>query len=181
MRMLISTDYSFSWLKKFHAFGSYVGHLFSFAKNVCYVYASCPICVQYHTFHLASRTSHLSTMFCYFKGLYLEITLREVVFNELLKLGREVLEKTAPGPNREALQKDLNDVESRWTEVFYSTTERQEELEEIVPLAQKYSDSVSDLLPWLTETEQMVADCNAMIVCEKHALIREQTFLKVNG
>lgn len=140
-----------------------------------------PNMLQYHTFYLASRTFHLSTMFCYFKGLYLEITLREVVFNELLKLGREVLEKTAPGPNREALQKDLNDVESRWTEVFYSTTERQEELEEIVPLAQKYSDSVSDLLPWLTETEQMVADCNAMIVCEKHALIREQTFLKVNG
>jgi len=113
------------------------------------------------------------------QGLYLEITLREVVFNELIKLGREVLEKTEPGPNREDLQKDLNNLESRWTDVYYKTVERQEKLEEIAPLAQKYSDSVSDLLPWLTETEQMVADCHVTIVCEKHALIREQTFIKV--
>ena len=101
------------------------------------------------------------------------------MFNELLKLGREVLEKTEPGPNREDLQKDLNNLESRWTDVYYNTLERQEKLEEILPLAQKYTDSVSDLLPWLTETEQMVADCHGTIVCEKHALIREQTFIKV--
>lgn len=101
------------------------------------------------------------------------------MFNELLKLGREVLEKTEPGPNREALQKDLNNLENRWTDVYYNTVERQEKLEEIVPLAQKYTDSVSDLLLWLTETEQMVADCHVTIVCEKHALIREQTFIKV--
>lgn len=101
------------------------------------------------------------------------------MFNELLKLGREVLEKTAPGPNHEDLQNDLGDVERRWTDVYYTTIERQEKLEEIVPLAQKYSDSASDFLPWLTETEQMVADCNAMIVCEKHALTREETFIKV--
>lgn len=101
------------------------------------------------------------------------------MFNELLKLGREVLEKTEPGPNREDLQKDLNNLESRWTDVYYNTVERQEKLEEIVPLAQKYTDSVNDLLPWLTETEQMVADCHVTIVCEKHALIREQTFIKV--
>lgn len=118
-------------------------------------------------------------IFCHFQGLYLEITLREVVFNELLKLGREVLEKTAPGPNRETLQEDLNNLESRWTDVYYNTVERQEKLEEIVPLAQKYSESVSDLLPWLEETEQMVADCHVMIVCEKHALTREETFIKV--
>jgi len=105
--------------------------------------------------------------------------LREVVFNELLKLGREVLEKTEPGPSREDLQKDLNNLENRWTNVYYNTVERQEKLEEIVPLAQKYTDSVSDLLPWLTETEQMVADCHVTIVCEKHSLIREQTFIKV--
>ena len=124
---------------------------------------------------------HLIYLFLFFfpQGLYLEITLREVVFNELLKLGREVLEKTEPGPNREDLQKNLNNVENRWTDVFYNTIERQEKLEEIVPLAQKYTDSVSDLLPWLTETEQMVADSRATIVCEKHALIREQTFIKV--
>lgn len=101
------------------------------------------------------------------------------MFNELLKLGREVLEKTEPGPNREDLQKDLNNLESRWTDVYYKTVERQEKLEEIVPLAQKYTDSVSNLLPWLTETEQMVADYHVTIVCEKHALIREQTFIKV--
>lgn len=120
------------------------------------------------------------TFFCHFQGLYLEITLREVVFNELLKLGREVLEKTAPGPNRETLQEDLNNLESRWTDVYYNTVERQEKLEEIVPLAQKYSESVSDLLPWLEETEQMVADCHVMIVCEKHSLTREETFIKVH-
>ena len=118
--------------------------------------------------------------FCHFQGLYIEITLREVVFNELLRLGREVLEKAAPGPNRETLQEDLNNLENRWTEVYFNTIERQEKLEEIVPLAQKYSESVSDLLPWLEETEQMVADCQAMIVCEKHALTREETFIKVS-
>lgn len=113
------------------------------------------------------------------QSLHLDVSFKEVVFNELLKHGREVLEKANPGPNRETLQKDLNDLESRWTEVYYSTVERQEKLEEIVPLAQKYSESTSDILPWLAETEQMVADCRQTIVCEKHSLTREQTFVKV--
>ena len=109
----------------------------------------------------------------------MDITFREVVFAELLKHGLEVLDKTEPGPNREALQKDLNDLESRWIKVLNSTVEREEKLDEVVPLAQKYAESVADLQPWLAETEQMVADCQATIVCEKHALTREQTFVKV--
>lgn len=63
--------------------------------------------------------------------------------------------------------------------MYYNTVERQEKLDEIVPLAQKYSESAGDLLPWLAETEQMVEDCHVMIVCEKHSLTREQTFVKV--
>lgn len=129
-----------------------------------------------------SSTHNFTINVCLFfhcQVLYLDITFREVVFNELLKHGREVLEKTEPGPSREALRKNLDDLESRWTAVYYKSTERQEKLEEVVPLAQKYSESVSDLLPWLSETEQMVADCHPTIVCEKHSLTREQTFVKV--
>lgn len=74
----------------------------------------------------------------------------------------------------------MNEIESRWSDVYYSTIERQEKLEEIVPLAQKYSESANDFLPWLVETEQMVADSHVMIVCAKHALTREQTFVKVS-
>lgn len=108
------------------------------------------------------------------------MTFREIVFSELLKLGREVLEKTEPGPNRNTLQKDLDDLEKRWNDVYFATVEREEQLDEIVPLAQKYSESVSDFLSWLVEIEQMVEDCHVTLLCEKHALTREQTLVKVS-
>ena len=63
--------------------------------------------------------------------------------------------------------------------MYYRTVERQEKLDEIVPLAHKYSESANDFRPWLEETEQMVEDYRVAIVCEKHALTREETFVKV--
>lgn len=134
-------------------------------------------------FTLGSPCSHIYKSFrpsVFLQSLYLDITFREVIYAELIKHGREVLGKTEPGPNREALQNDLSDLESRWAQVYNNTVDREEKLEEVVPLAQKYSEAVTDLKPWLEETEQMVADCQATIVCEKHALSREQTFVKVS-
>ena len=116
----------------------------------------------------------------HFQSIFLDVTFREIVFSELLKLGREVLEKTEPGPNRNTLQKDLDDLEKRWNDVYFATVEREEQLDEIVPLAQKYSESVSDFLSWLVEIEQMVEDCHVRLLCEKHALTREQTLVKVS-
>ena len=122
----------------------------------------------------------LSSFSHHFQSIFLDVTFREIVFSELLKLGREVLEKTEPGPNRNTLQKDLDDLEKRWNDVYFATVEREEQLDEIVPLAQKYSESVSDFLSWLVEIEQMVEDCHVRLLCEKHALTREKTLVKVS-
>ena len=62
--------------------------------------------------------------------------------------------------------------------MYSCTMERQQQLEEILPLAQKYSEAVSEFIPRLNEIEQIVEECQ-VIPCEKHGLSREHTLIKV--
>lgn len=61
--MLISTDYSFSWLKKFHAFGSYVGHLFFLRK----MFVTSMLHAQYacNIIHFISHPGHPIYLLCF--------------------------------------------------------------------------------------------------------------------
>ena len=113
-----------------------------------------------------------------FQGLYVDVTLQEVIFDEVLRLGHEVLEKMDPGLKRESLETTLRDLRTRWDDVYSKTTERQSQLDEITPLAQKYEDASKEFLPWLHESEIMVSECH-LVICEKHALSREQQLVKV--
>lgn len=112
------------------------------------------------------------------QSLALEVHLQEVVFEEILNFGREVLDKTEPGLTRDQLENKLNDLSERWDVVSGKTTEREEQLDELIPLAQKYEDSIQEILPQMNEIEQIVSDCEK-VPCERHVLVREQELIKV--
>ena len=112
------------------------------------------------------------------QGLYLEVTLQEVIFDELFRHGREILEKMDEGPKRDELAASLGEVRRRWDEVYDKTVERQRQLDEVAPLSQKFDEASEEFLPWLAESESMVSE-SRVVVCDKHALTREQQLIKV--
>ena len=76
------------------------------------------------------------------------------------------------------LEVKLRDLNERWDNVNSKTTVREEQLDELIPLAQKYEETMKEILPQLDEIEQIVKDCEK-VPCERHALVREQELIKV--
>ena len=106
--------------------------------------------------------------------------MHEVIFDDTLRQGKEILEKAEPGTYKDTLSDTLHDVELRWNEVVQRATERQDQLEEVTPPAQEYSETVENFVPSLIEMEEIVSDCNE-VLCEKHSLVRERALIKVLG
>ena len=82
----------------------------------------------------------------------------EPVYEQLLRAGGNVLETSEPGPDKDALEQRLQNTKDRWNEVKRKTADRQEQLEQVVPLAKKYRDETQSLKPWLSDAEKTLQE-----------------------
>ena len=64
-----------------------------------------------------------------------------------------MLEDTEPGAERDALEKKLDELKSRWNDTKQKAADHQALVDATLPEAEKCSEAVEDLVPWLTETE----------------------------
>ena len=64
------------------------------------------------------------------------------------------MDTSEPGPDRDALEDKLNDATQRWVSVRKQTTDRQEQLDKVLPLAKEFHSEIQDLKPWLSEAEK---------------------------
>ena len=64
------------------------------------------------------------------------------------------MDTSEPGPDRDALEDKLNDATQRWEFVKKQTTDRQEQLDQVLPLAKEFHSEIQDLKPWLSEAEK---------------------------
>lgn len=79
---------------------------------------------------------------------------QETLFEQLIRAGRNILETTEPGPDKEALETKLNDTTQRWDSVKKQTAERQEQINEVLPLAKEFLSEMQDVKPWLKDAEK---------------------------
>ena len=112
------------------------------------------------------------------QGLYLEVNIHEVIFDDTIRQGKELLGKSELGNYADTLKTALENLQKRWDSLVERTNERQEQLDEVAPPAQTYTEDMENFTPALTEMEEIVSDCGE-VFCEKHALVRERAFLKV--
>lgn len=64
------------------------------------------------------------------------------------------METTEPGPDKETLETKLSDTTQRWDSVKKQTAERQEQINEVLPLAKEFLSEMQDVKPWLKDAEQ---------------------------
>lgn len=64
------------------------------------------------------------------------------------------MDTSEPGPDRDALEDKLNDATQRWESVKKQTADRQEQLDQVLPLAKEFQSEIQDLKPWLSEAEK---------------------------
>ena len=79
---------------------------------------------------------------------------QEPVHEHLVRATRNVLETLESGAQKKALEDKLHDTTDRWNEVKRKTADRQEQLEQVIPLAKKYRDEKESVKPWLNEAEK---------------------------
>lgn len=64
------------------------------------------------------------------------------------------METTEPGPDKETLETKLSDTTQRWDSVKKQTAERQEQINEVLPLAKEFLGEMQDVKPWLKDAEK---------------------------
>lgn len=64
------------------------------------------------------------------------------------------METTEPGPDKETLETKLSDTTQRWDSVKKQTAERQEQINEVLPLAKEFLSEMQDVKPWLKDAEK---------------------------
>lgn len=64
------------------------------------------------------------------------------------------MDTSEPGPDRDALEDKLNDATQRWESVKKQTADRQEQLDQVLPLAKEFHSEIQDIKPWLSEAEK---------------------------
>lgn len=79
---------------------------------------------------------------------------QEPLFEQLVRAGRNVLDTSEPGPDRDPLENKLSDTTQRWDSVKRQTAERQEQLNQVLPLAKEFHSEIQDVKPWLGDAEK---------------------------
>ena len=71
-----------------------------------------------------------------------------------MRAGRNVLDTSEPGPDRDALENKLNDLTQRWDSVKRQTADRQQQLDQVLPLSKEFHGEIQDIKPWLSDAEK---------------------------
>ena len=80
-----------------------------------------------------------------------------------MKNGSDLLESAEPGAEKDELEAKLADVEKRWSDLKQNTAEHEARVNSALPEAEKYNESASNLVPWLTETEEKLASLEPIV------------------
>lgn len=82
------------------------------------------------------------------------------------------METSEPGPDRDALESKLSDTTQRWEAVKKQTVDRQEQLEQVLPLAKEFSSEMQDVKPWLSDAEKRLQSVEPD-VCDQISIDRQ--------
>lgn len=92
--------------------------------------------------------------------------------DELIARIEHLLENTEPSPDRENLEKRLEDMKTRWNAVKSKTSERQAEIDRHAPVLHEYHEDVGDFSVWLSDLDKKLSSqepigCNVDSICKQ--------------
>ena len=82
------------------------------------------------------------------------------------------METSEPGPDRDALESKLGDTTQRWEAVKKQTADRQDQLDQVLPLAKEFSSEMQDVKPWLSDAEKRLQNVEPD-VCDQISIDRQ--------
>ena len=92
------------------------------------------------------------------ENLINDVEQQEIVFGKLIKSGQNVLSSLDDGPERETLEKRLDEVKDQWEVVKGQAEEWNAKIANVYPIAEDYKGRVDDFRRWLEDTEKKVSD-----------------------
>ena len=98
--------------------------------------------------------------------------------DELVARIQHLLENTDPSPDRENLEKRLDDMKTRWDAVKSKTADRQAEIDTHAPVLHEYHDDVSDFSTWLADLDKKLSSQDP-IGCDVDAICKQQDQAKL--
>ena len=93
------------------------------------------------------------------QALEKELNQHKPIREHVMLKGEEVLQTIKPGTDRENLEQRLQDLATRWNELSEKINERSTKLQEVEPSASNYVDCVEPFTSWLSESEEIVKEC----------------------
>lgn len=82
------------------------------------------------------------------------------------------MDTSEPGPDREALENKLTDTTQRWDSVKRQTADRQEQLDQVLPLAKEFHGEMQDIKPWLSDAEKRLQSVEPD-VCDQRSIDKQ--------
>ena len=76
------------------------------------------------------------------------------MFERIVRDGQDLAEKIEPGPERESLEKRLDEAEGRWTALKTRSDNRKEDIDKLYPVSKKYADDAVLFSVWLNKAEK---------------------------
>lgn len=72
----------------------------------------------------------------------------------VIKSSRDTLSKQKPTPKSESLQKTVDDIERRWTNIHSKVTKRYTQINRIIPNANTYNKEYDTFDDWIDDAEK---------------------------
>ena len=80
-------------------------------------------------------------------------------YNNIVQKATEFLNSSRPGSEKNEVSDKLNEIRMRWEELNRKTNERQTQLEDMLPLAQKYHEHAQNVKDVVTLAETELGTC----------------------
>lgn len=80
-------------------------------------------------------------------------------YNNIVQKATEFLNSSRPGSEKNEVSDKLNDIRMRWEELNRKTNERQTQLEDMLPLSQKYHEHAQNVKDVVTLAETELGTC----------------------
>lgn len=104
--------------------------------------------------------SHPST----FQAIRRDVLSHQPTYEFIEAEGDKALTAAKSGPQREELEQKLEEVKKRWKNLTEHTDQRRVQLEEVLPLAQKYHDALKNVESVVTRAETQLESFSGPVI-----------------
>lgn len=124
------------------------------------------------------RTTIIIEKKYYLQLVQKEVDAKEPVYERILQNGKNILDETEPGPEKDAVQGRLDDLTDNWNDVKQKSAKRASDIDQLYPVCQDHFDGYVTFSLYLTDAEKR-QQAFEPVPCDKDELERQKKELEV--